>query len=43
MYADVGQPKTGDIPGEIGIPIGTGLIGCIIIPAGYASGDMGRA
>ena len=38
MYP-VGDPKTGDIPGEIGIPIGTGLIGCLI-PV-YVNGDAG--
>ena len=38
MYPD-GDPNTGDIPGEIGIPIGTGLIGCIIPE--YVSGDVG--
>lgn len=37
----VGDPKTGDIPGEIGIPIGTGLIGCLI-PV-YVNGDAGWA
>lgn len=40
MYP-VGDPKTGDIPGEIGIPIGTGLIGCLV-PV-YVNGDVGWA
>ena len=39
IYPGEGHPKTGDIPGEKGIPIGTGLIGCI--EPGYIVGDIG--